>query len=627
VGEQPNAAATQTRIAACLDSLGQPSEAWKYRYQALAWSEKRPARADLPIVVELLETGVVAALSQRRPKVALRLQTQLVRMSYALDEPEQIVRALLGCARIEARLALSEQARRHFNQALEELQRVPLSTRDKLAAQIDVTSSDIEETDDRLGKIAGELGDPDQLLTAQADFYFKRGNTAAAEKYLRRALGELEHRRAKVGSDDWEYQVSFLDQARPLYKRMAALQLHLGKPRQALETLERFRARALLDRWQRLSHEDTNQLEGRLATPLSWQEISRRVPADTVIVVYGVVEERLVTWLIRRGNIELIPQQTIWTRVAPLVDNLNKSRATTKQSMLSLLYQQLVAPWRDKLAAADRIIFVPESSLYNVPFAALLDRQTGRFLVQDHALGVASSASEFLSASERDRQLSSRPLSEILLVSDPLEDDSSFPSLAGAKRESALLNEIYASLKVRSLTRSEATPGRIMSELVRADMVHFSVHGLGDRADPNRAFLKLSPEGGRPGVLTTQDILGLRLDQTRLVVLASCETQAGRVSASEGSLNLAYAFLAAGAPAAVGSLWYVEDQSTARLFVRFHQELRRGADAVAALRTAQLEELSTHPYENDWTWASFQVVGGVAARRPSADIPPAFPLR
>jgi CHAT domain-containing protein len=65
-------------------------------------------------------------------------------------------------------------------------------------------------------------------------------------------------------------------------------------------------------------------------------------------------------------------------------------------------------------------------------------------------------------------------------------------------------------------------------------------------------------------------------------------------------------------------LWHVEDESTMRFSVRFHQELRRGADAMSALRTVQLEEIAKQSGRSDWTWASFQLFGGVAAREPQA---------
>lgn len=617
VGEQPHTASTQILIANCLDSLGQHTAAWGHRYQALAWSKNVSARSDLLVAVDLLESAVAASLSQQRPKVALRLQHRLVTITQVLEDSEEVVLALLGQARIEAGLVWREEAKRDFHRAIEELQRVPPSERERLAAQIDVTRMEIDETENRFAELARQLGTQDQL-SAHADFYFRRGDTAAAEGYLRRALNELDRKRAKVTPGT--FQVSFLDQARPLYDRMVALQLHLAKPEQALETLERFRARSLLDRLQEISAPSGRQNETAelLAAPLTWREICRRMPTDTVIVVYGVVEERLVTWVVRPSGIEVVRRQPQWAKVFPLIEDLRNLRGgPAKRMVLAHLYQHLVAPWKHSLAGQERIIFVPARSLYNVPFSALLDSETDRFLIQDHVLGFAPSASEFLHAVEHDRRLAVPPLTQVLLVGDPVVDELQLPPLPGAKKEVHALKAVYSGVNVTLLTQAEATPSRVLSLLGESDVAHLAVHALGDRDDPDRAFLSLSPDGNCcSGALTTPDILGLHLVRTRLVVLSACETQVGRVSTSEGSLNLAYSFLAAGAPAAVGSLWQVDDQSTARLFVRFHQELRQGADAASALRMAQLEELANHPYEQHWTWASFQVLGGVVARNP-----------
>jgi len=244
----------------------------------------------------------------------------------------------------------------------------------------------------------------------------------------------------------------------------------------------------------------------------------------------------------------------------------------------------------------------------------LIDPDSGRFLVQDHALGVASSASQFIAAVERDHKLSMEPLTSALLVGDPNPgtDLDVLPFLQGSAREIEDISEIYKGLDTRVLTRSAATPAHVLAALGSADIVHLSAHAEADLSDPGRSRFHLSPAGNAPGDLSVRDILRQRLQRTRLVVTAACDTQAGLVSASEGSLGLGSAFLTAGVPAVVSSLWKVDDYATARLFVHFHRELRRGADPLSALRTAQLQELGG----SNRTWASFEVFGGVAERKP-----------
>jgi CHAT domain-containing protein len=363
--------------------------------------------------------------------------------------------------------------------------------------------------------------------------------------------------------------------------------------------------------------QDVGLKERGAATPLGAQELYRRIPEDTVLVVYAVVDDRLVTWLVRRGGIETSWEQPAWPLVSSTIQGLRqlKEGLEANRQALMALYQQLVAPWIRELQAGNRIIFVPTSSLYRVPFAALVDPESGRFLIQDYALGVAPSASQFIAALGRDRQISGRPLRSVLLVGNPaisVSENPSLPSLTGSILEIDQLEEIYRDLCLRVLTREEAAPVQVLSAIRQSDVAHFSVHSIADRDDPRGSHLVLAPDPTGEEI-STRTVLALRLPRTRLVVLAACGTHAGPVSASEGALSLSAAFLAAGVPAVLGSLWPVADASTARLSILFHQELRRGADPVTALRAAQLAEIAQERGWSDGTWASFQLFGGVVS--------------
>jgi CHAT domain-containing protein len=228
---------------------------------------------------------------------------------------------------------------------------------------------------------------------------------------------------------------------------------------------------------------------------------------------------------------------------------------------------------------------------------------------------------------EHDQQVSSRPLATALLVGNPRQGAThpELPPLPGTEQEIDALRKIYDGMKPQVLTRTEANPARVIASLRGADIVHLAVHAVADRESPAQSRLVLSPSGKVSGDLTAREILRLHLPRTRLVMMAACEISTGPVSESEGSLGLASAFLTAGVPAVVGSLWKVNDSSTTRLALRFHEELRGGADALAALRTAQLQELAAPQARSDWTWASFEVFGGSAERPYSA--PPSTNLK
>ena len=619
LSEEAEVVAIENRRADFLQSLGQPAQAWQYRYRGLAWASRLPAGQQLHIAFEIFEGAARDALRMRHPESALAFQDRALAVAEALRQPEDIVHARLKSSRIKAALGRQEEAKRDFVQALRALERVPPGAREPLAARLDVARRDIEASEDRVANLASE---PlvSQRFDAQASFEFQRGNTVAAEDVIRRGLAELEDRRANVSPG--AYRVSFFDQARPYFERMVALQLNLGKLEVALEVLERFRARTLLDQIDEIATEESQTAVGAVsAAPLNWQDLCRRLPEHTVIVVYAVVEGRLVTWLVRHSGIRLSPVKPDWTSTSASARRLEEARTVEKLSkqLLENLHKELIEPWKGELRAGDRIIFVPTRDLFRVPFAALIDSISGRFLVQDHVVGIAPSASEFVAALERDRKVSARPIGTVLLVGDPSpssESRSAFSRLPGSTQEILHLRHLYQELGTRVLTQAQATSGNVLDALGGSDVVHLSAHALKDPRDPARSGLVLSPSEADPGELTTRDLVGRRLPRTRLVVLASCGSNSGPVSESEGSLSLAHSFLTAGVPAVVGSLWLIDDRSTTRLSVRFHQELLRGTDALAALRTAQLAEIAESPALANWTWASFQVFGGVEARNP-----------
>ena len=128
--------------------------------------------------------------------------------------------------------------------------------------------------------------------------------------------------------------------------------------------------------------------------------------------------------------------------------------------------------------------------------------------------------------------------------------------------------------------------------------------------NPLLSMLVFAPgKGGDPGALYAHEIYQMDLARTKLVVLAACDT-AGDVPVSEGASSLARAFLAAGVPTVVASLWSVNDRTTARLFQVFHQRLRAGADPGTALRDAQLTLLrSPGPESSPAAWGAFEVIG------------------
>jgi tetratricopeptide (TPR) repeat protein len=105
------------------------------------------------------------------------------------------------------------------------------------------------------------------------------------------------------------------------------------------------------------------------------------------------------------------------------------------------------------------------------------------------------------------------------------------------------------------------------------------------------------------GVLTAEDVTGLDLVGTDLVVLSACETGLGEVRTGDGVYGLRRAFTVAGARTLVMSLWKVPDEQTGRLMSEFYRALQSGRTKVEALREAQRVVREAEP--DPFFWGAF----------------------
>jgi CHAT domain-containing protein len=81
------------------------------------------------------------------------------------------------------------------------------------------------------------------------------------------------------------------------------------------------------------------------------------------------------------------------------------------------------------------------------------------------------------------------------------------------------------------------------------------------------------PAEAEDGALTAEDVSGLDLLATELVVLSACVTALGTIQVGEGVMGLRRSFVLAGAKTLVMSLWEVDDLATAILMERFYDNL------------------------------------------------------
>ena len=142
--------------------------------------------------------------------------------------------------------------------------------------------------------------------------------------------------------------------------------------------------------------------------------------------------------------------------------------------------------------------------------------------------------------------------------------------------------------------------------------IHLACHGLVDTARPLRSALALSIDERGPGLLTCADIYRTRL-ATDLAVLSACRTGQGTIYRIEGIVGLTQAFMLAGAPRVLVSLWDVDDEATAAFMTAFYKHWNpkdgSGASATKALRAAQDAVRKDKRWKHPSYWSAWVLWG------------------
>jgi CHAT domain-containing protein len=228
---------------------------------------------------------------------------------------------------------------------------------------------------------------------------------------------------------------------------------------------------------------------------------------------------------------------------------------------------------------------------------------------------VAPSAAFYLQAHEARPSWPAADSPRALFVGDPAFDREWFENLddlPDAAAETRELLGLYGSASgSRSLIGAEADKRSFLKLAPQVPIVHYAGHASYNAEHPLLSALVLAPdrEKADSGALYAWEIYRMDLRRNWLVILSACGPEGqGAIAGAEG-MSLPRAFLAAGSPNVIASLWSAEDVSSARFFTRFHRELRNSWDPAQALRQTQLALLkSPNPRDRrPVVWAGFEL--------------------
>ncbi len=422
----------------------------------------------------------------------------------------------------------------------------------------------------------------------------------------------------------------------------------------ALEISERGRTRALVD----LLVKNIKGTTDNLAVPPSIERIKQVAKQqNATLVEYSIItddfnakskrhrESELYIWVIKPTgeitfrNVDLKP--LLQKEKISLTDLITKSRDSmgVRSDGMKGIYQQKIEPKVDNrlnenlqklhqlliqpIAVSlptqpdDKIIFIPQGSLFLVPFAALPDAN-GKYLIEKHTISTAPSIQVLDLLYQRQQQIpvETRNFASLqnLIVGNPTmpsippkpgEKPQQLSPLPGAEQEA---NEIARLFNTQALTGNVATETTVKQRMSQARIIHFATQanfGFEGMSIPGE--LAFAPSSQDDGWLKSEEIMNLNLN-AELVVLSANDTALGRITA-DGVIGLSRSFFAAGVPSVIGSLWSPSDEKIVLLMTKFSENLSKKPDKAYALRQAMLATMKKYP--NPFDWAGFTLIGAL----------------
>jgi CHAT domain-containing protein len=580
LGETANAAFIDALIGEAAILLGRRDEAWAGWSRALGALTRQGPAYRIKVILALISRTESMAGHDGCAASILDLE-----VAHANDDDRFRADALFRRAIVSARMHDMAAARRAVDEGARTANRIADATARQQALADFRLAEGIAYADEPPRALASLTGAVEHYratrpvllpvaLRERGRVLRALGRIDEATDDLRAAARAIEQQRGEV---EWrEVRAAAIDGVEGIYASLAEVLLDRGRTEEAFTVADRAAAHAFYG-------------AGAARSAATIEELQRSL-GDDAVVEYLTLPRELVIFAVtaRAMTVKRIPVDDLPRRIAALNDAIRKRGDARGAS----LYGTLIAPVEELVANAGAITFVADAAVEPVPFSALFDSRSNRWLIEKHAIRRAPAALVIVDDPPARG-------SDIVVIQPPAGD------LPKAASEAAAIASRYR----QSLVVDGQHPAAVLAAMENAGVIHYAGH---------------TSSGGETGlvlgdtILYGTDIARLRLRASPLVVLAGCRTLRGAAHGGDVTTSLGRAFLLAGARAVVGTSWDLEDRAAAALFERMHAAHAAGADAVAALRDAQLAALSDSARPPaDWAAAEIIVRSAFRQRRKS----------
>ncbi|MBI5249884.1 MAG: tetratricopeptide repeat protein [Desulfomonile tiedjei] len=420
----------------------------------------------------------------------------------------------------------------------------------------------------------------------------------------------------------------------------------------------RSREKAFRELKDRLVKEYPAYADLRFPRPFSLHQLQKDIvdPDEAIIeymvtrsrtYIFAIDKQRFHTYSIDYSGKDLERDVELLTRPLYRAD----TQASWDPSVAYRLYSQVIKPIEYFLIAKKAVVVIPHGPLAALPFEILVNSQahasrrfwsaTDRpsYLLEKYAFCYSPSISVLSQVRTRKRE--GKPGWTLVAFGDAVYQDAEktrevnpgadrlLGALTQNSRDSRNNRELRplpgARKEVSEIVRILGGPTQTYlggkatetlfkkADLSRYGYIHLATHGvllggLGKAQQQPAILFSLYGDQENDGFLQLGEVFGLKLNAD-MVVLSSCLSP-GKPGSGEtnGLFGLSRAFLFAGADSVILSMWQVNDDSTAKLFIEMYRNLKDGSKA-EALRQAKLAMLSNQATSHPYYWAPFVLMG------------------
>lgn len=344
------------------------------------------------------------------------------------------------------------------------------------------------------------------------------------------------------------------------------------------------------------------------------KELQQRLDNRQALISFYATTEAMHVFILTRSSFSHIHIDSLsglqhnvedWLQ---LLKTTESGRRFKGEAIGSRLYQQLIKPIQTLIPQEEEWIIVPDGFLYFLPVESLPAGPDGTPLLATTTISYQFSARLITASSTPAVQ----PMS--VLAFAPFADKGAGVDQPGVTGFSPLpaSREEVTGLPGKIYIDSAATKTQFLKDINKYPILHLATHAVSSPDNAAASFIAFYPEKKSPieDCLFLEELYGLNMNATKLVIISACETGQGELVSNEGVISLARAFAYAGCESTINSLWKADDKATSFILEKFHAYLQKGYTKSRALREAKLDYLKSDAVNKSPAfWAHLILIG------------------